>query len=128
MSCTRSSTAATHKPSPAQRSTPAHGAVLADRLPARWHLQCDYAASPAAPSITRPPTDAWIDTTTANSNPTGGQQTILGGYATVGGTNWAVSGTGMGSHNITALSSYNSGFAARKDVDAQPSALPRRAL
>jgi len=44
-----------------------------------------------------------IVTTTANAIPTGGQQTILGGYATVNGNTWAVSGTGATAGNITGL-------------------------
>jgi fibronectin-binding autotransporter adhesin len=63
-------------------------------------------------------TTGTITTTTANANPAGGQQTILGGYATVGGNTWAVSGTGATPGTITGLASYNPGFAAGTDVDA----------
>jgi fibronectin-binding autotransporter adhesin len=49
-----------------------------------------------------------ISTTTPNANPAGGQQTILGGYAVVGGTTptWAVSGTGATAGAITGLATY----------------------
>jgi autotransporter-associated beta strand protein len=47
-----------------------------------------------------------ITTTTANSNFAGGQQTILGGWATVGNEYWAVSGTGATPGAITALTTY----------------------
>jgi fibronectin-binding autotransporter adhesin len=75
----------------------------------------DFALPPNAQSATN-----GITTTTANANFAGGQQSILGGYATVGGNNWAVSaGTGAAAGNVTALSTYNAGFAAGTDVDAQ---------
>lgn len=64
------------------------------------------------------PTAGGITTTTANANFSGGQQTILGGYATVSGTTWAVSasdGTSPGA--ITGLASYSSSFSAAADVD-----------
>src|SRR4029077_195999 len=58
-------------------------------------------------------------TTTANSNFTGGSQTILGGYATVDGITWAVSaGNGTTAGNITGLATYNTGFAAGTNVNA----------
>ena len=64
---------------------------------------------PAAGSIT---------TTTANANFAGGQQTILGGYATMGGTTWTVSaGDGTNPGAITGLTTYNNGFSAGSDVD-----------
>jgi fibronectin-binding autotransporter adhesin len=61
-----------------------------------------------------------ITTTTPNAIITGGQQTILGGYATVGGNTWAVSGTGGTAGAITglALANYSTGFVAGKDVNA----------
>jgi len=57
-------------------------------------------------------------TTTSNGSFTGGSQTILGGYATVGGNTWAVSGTGGTAGAITGLASYNAGFAAGTNVNA----------
>ena len=48
----------------------------------------------------------------------GGQQTILGGYATVGGNNWAVTANSGSSNIITGLATYNTGFSAGTDVDA----------
>ena len=68
--------------------------------------------------------DGTDTSTTVNANFTGGQQTILGGYATFnsyvsgGGGGWAVTGTGAGAKNIGALATYSAGFAAGKDVDA----------
>jgi len=69
--------------------------------------------------------DGTDQTMTANANFTGGQATILGGYATynapatAGGGTWAVSaGNGTANGNITALAAFNAGFAAAKDVDA----------
>ena len=62
-----------------------------------------------------------ITTTTANANFTGGQQTILGGYATDNQeATWAVSGSGGTAGNISGLatSGYTSSFTATKDVDA----------
>ena len=63
------------------------------------------------------PTTGNISTASANANFTGGQQTILGGYAVVGGNTWAVSGSGATPGNITGLATYNPGFAAGTDVD-----------
>jgi fibronectin-binding autotransporter adhesin len=62
-------------------------------------------------------------TTTANAFFAGGQQTILGGYATFGANTWAVSGSGATAGDISGLASgsYSSGasaFTATKDVDA----------
>ena len=67
------------------------------------------------------PTSGNITTTTSNANFSGGSQTILGGYATVGGNTWAVSGTGGGTYNVTALAdgSYNTAFASGADVDVK---------
>ena len=67
------------------------------------------------------PTTGTITTTTTNANVSGGQQTILGGYATVGGNTWAVAGNTGSATAISGLAtgSYNAGFAATKDVDAQ---------
>ena len=69
--------------------------------------------------------DGTDTTKTANANFTGGQATILGGYATYntyvsgGGGAWAVSaGNGTTAGNITQLGTFNAGFAAGKDVDA----------
>jgi len=60
-----------------------------------------------------------ITTTTANANPAGGQQTILGGWATVGGYgSWAVSGSGATAGQISALGTYASAFTAGTDVSA----------
>jgi autotransporter-associated beta strand protein len=60
-----------------------------------------------------------ITTTTSNTNFTGGQQTIMGGYATVGGTTWAVSAaTGGSAGAISGLTAYNTGFVAGTDVEA----------
>jgi fibronectin-binding autotransporter adhesin len=68
---------------------------------------------PAAGSIT---------ITTANANPTGGQQTILGGYAVVSGgtvSTWAVSGSGSTAGAISGLTTYNpvNTFTAGADID-----------
>jgi autotransporter-associated beta strand protein len=59
-----------------------------------------------------------IRISTANSNFTGGRQSILGGYATFGGNTWAVSGTGTGPWNITGLGTFQTTFDATNDVDA----------
>ena len=65
------------------------------------------------------PTNGSITTTTANANPTGGTQTILGGYATAnGGSTWAVSGNGASAGTISGLSTYSPSFTAATDVDA----------
>ena len=68
-------------------------------------------------TFTLPATGA-ISTTTANAIFAGGSQTILGGYATVGATTWAVSGSGATPGNISALATYSPTFAAAADVDA----------
>ena len=69
--------------------------------------------------------DGTDTTTNINANFTGGQTTILGGYATIncGGPTsvggWAVSGnTANTAKTIAGLGAYNAGFAAAKDVDA----------
>jgi fibronectin-binding autotransporter adhesin len=73
-------------------------------------------------------------TTTPNAFPAGGQQTILGGYATFGGTTWAVSGSGATAGTITGLptaSYYSTDFAAGaagKDVDLPAAAATSVAL
>jgi autotransporter-associated beta strand protein len=61
-----------------------------------------------------------INTTTANGTFNGGQQTILGGYATYGGNTWAKTGTGTGTWNITGLAAFENSFAtgSGKDVNA----------
>jgi len=67
------------------------------------------------------PTYGSIATTTANANLTGGTQTILGGWATVGGgSTWAVSGTGATAGAISGLptGSYQPSFTTGSDVDA----------
>jgi autotransporter-associated beta strand protein len=61
---------------------------------------------------------AAIRTTTANANPSGDQQSILGGYATYGGNTWAVSGTGATAGAIIGLSTFQTTFAGTNDVDA----------
>lgn len=66
------------------------------------------------------PASGTINAMTSNAAFAGGSQTILGGYATVGGTTFAVSGTGATAGTITGLASYNMGFAAGMDVDAVP--------
>lgn len=60
------------------------------------------------------PTNGAITTTTANN-----WNTILGGFAIVGGNTWAVSGVGAGPFNISGLAagSYSGSFAAGNDVD-----------
>jgi autotransporter-associated beta strand protein len=62
-----------------------------------------------------------ITTTTANANIAGGQQTILGGYAVVGGTTptWAVSGSGATPGAISGLATYNpvNTITAGTDID-----------
>jgi fibronectin-binding autotransporter adhesin len=66
---------------------------------------------------------AAVNTTTANANVSGGQQTILGGYATFGGgTTWAVSGSGATAGTISGLptASYATAFTAGADVDVAP--------
>lgn len=69
------------------------------------------------------PTTGSITTTTANANFSGGQQTILGGYALVGSNTWAVSasdGTTPGA--LTGLTTYTTNaFTATKDVDINSS-------
>jgi autotransporter-associated beta strand protein len=78
------------------------------------------------------PSGGSIGTTTANANFSGGTQTIIGGYATVGGATWAVSGTGSTAGAVSALATYSSGaaaFSASSDVDASSaSANPATAL
>ena len=56
------------------------------------------------------PASGGIGTTTANANFSGGQATILGCFATVGGTTWAVSGSGTTAGNITGLTGYSPSF------------------
>jgi autotransporter-associated beta strand protein len=58
-------------------------------------------------------------TTTSNANLSGGQPTILGGYATVGGTTWAVSAASGGLPGaISGLSNYTTNaFTASQDID-----------
>ncbi len=63
------------------------------------------------------PASGTVSTTTANASFSGGQQTILGGYATVGGSTWAVSGSGATAGTISGLTSYSSTFASGTDVD-----------
>ncbi|NCX97963.1 MAG: hypothetical protein EBX35_05180, partial [Planctomycetia bacterium] len=65
-------------------------------------------------------TNNGITSSTLNGNFTaaGGSQSILGGYATVGGTNWAVTANSGTSNVITALATSNAGFAAGTNVDA----------
>jgi autotransporter-associated beta strand protein len=60
-----------------------------------------------------------INTTRANAIFTGGQQTILGGWATMGDT-WAVSGSGASAGAISALptGAYSTTYAAGTDVDS----------
>jgi autotransporter-associated beta strand protein len=65
-----------------------------------------------------PANGAKIRTTTANCNFSGGQQTILGGYATYGGNTWAKTNTGTGTWDITGLTAFQNGFASGKDVNA----------
>jgi fibronectin-binding autotransporter adhesin len=65
------------------------------------------------------PSSGSITTSTANANPTGGQQTILGGYATVAGTSWAVSGSGATAGAISSLSSYDTTLTPGTNEDAQ---------
>jgi autotransporter-associated beta strand protein len=69
-------------------------------------------------NFTLPATGA-ITTATPNANLSGGQPTILGGYATVGGTTWAVSAANGGLPGaVTGLSSYTTNaFTASQDVD-----------
>jgi len=74
------------------------------------------------------PVSGNISTTTANANFSGGQQTILGGSATVGGTGWAVSGSGATPGAITALGSYNGSFVAAADVSAGTGTLTPAAM
>src|SRR4029077_18692771 len=64
------------------------------------------------------PTTGSINTTTANANPSGGPQTILGGYATVGGTTGAVSALGGSAGDISGLTAYSATFSAAADVNA----------
>ncbi|HTQ40423.1 MAG TPA: autotransporter-associated beta strand repeat-containing protein [Pirellulales bacterium] len=65
------------------------------------------------------PTAGSITTTTANANFSGGQQSIIGGYATVAGATWAVSASdGNTPGAITGLANYVTNvFTAGKDVD-----------
>jgi autotransporter-associated beta strand protein len=67
------------------------------------------------------PAGSTVSTTTANAVFAGGQQTILGGYATVGKAGWAATGTGTGPFNVTALGTYDTAqnFTAGADADAQ---------
>jgi fibronectin-binding autotransporter adhesin len=69
---------------------------------------------------------ATVTTTNANASFTGGQQTILGGYATFGGgSTWAVSaGDGTNPGAIGGLSAYSSTFTAGTDVDAAGALAP----
>ena len=69
------------------------------------------------------PSSGAITTTTPNANFSGGQQTILGGYALVGGNTWAVSASdGVSPGAITGLSSYTTNaFTAAKDIDVTSS-------
>jgi fibronectin-binding autotransporter adhesin len=62
------------------------------------------------------PTTGSITTTTSNAAP---NATILGGYATTGGTTWAVTGSGGGPFAVSGLAagSYNSVFGANTNVD-----------
>lgn len=69
--------------------------------------------------------DGTDSTKTGNASFAGGQATILGGYATwsaavpAGGGSWAVSaGNGTANGALSALGTFNTGFAAAKDVDA----------
>ncbi|HEV2692086.1 MAG TPA: autotransporter-associated beta strand repeat-containing protein [Verrucomicrobiae bacterium] len=69
--------------------------------------------------------DGTDTTTNVNANFVGGQQTILGGYATFntyvsgGGGSWAVSGTTVNTaKTITGAPTLTAGFTASKDVDA----------
>lgn len=64
------------------------------------------------------PAEGTVTTTTANANFAGGTQTILAGYATVGGTTWAVSGSGASAGTVSGLLSYSTGFIAGENVDA----------
>lgn len=61
-------------------------------------------------------------TTTANALFAGGQQTILGGYATVANSTWAVSGTGATAGAISGLATFDASpnFTAAGDQDAVP--------
>jgi fibronectin-binding autotransporter adhesin len=70
------------------------------------------------------PATGSITTTTANANYAGGQNTILGGYATANGqTSWSTSaGTGTVAGAIASLSNYDQTFnVAGADVDIVPS-------
>src|SRR5262249_42129105 len=60
-----------------------------------------------------------ITTTTPNANLSGGQPSILGGYATVGGTTWAASASdGVTPGAITGLAAYTTNaFTAAQDID-----------
>ncbi len=72
--------------------------------------------------FTLPANPGTITTTTANSNFAGGLQSILGGYATVGGSTaaatWAVSGSGATPGSISGLATYSASFSAGTNVDA----------
>ena len=72
------------------------------------------------------PASGSITTTTSNAGFTGGSATILGGYATVGGASWAVSGTGGAPYAVTALatSAYSGTFAAAANVDTAGASAP----
>ena len=64
--------------------------------------------------------DGTDDTKTADANFTGGQATILGGYATFNGTSWAASaGNGTAEGAVTSYAGYTTTFTAAKDIDAQ---------
>ena len=65
------------------------------------------------------PTTGTITSTTRNASFSGGTNTILGGYATVSGTTWAVTTATPGSTNIaiTPYAGYTASFTAGKDVD-----------
>jgi autotransporter-associated beta strand protein len=67
------------------------------------------------------PSGSTVGTLAANANFAGGQQTILGGYATVGKADWAATGTGAGPFNVTPLATYDTApnFTAGMDQDAQ---------
>ena len=69
------------------------------------------------------PTTGSVTTSTANAS-----GTILGGWATVGGTNWAVTGS-SGTNPVTAFSGYqNDSFSSGNDVNETTSDSPASAL